>query len=152
MRPVLKIGLIALLGLSAAGCGSTFKARGKVVKGGAPFVPGEGLALRVTFVPAGGESFTTVYTANVNQKDGTFEVAGNDARGLPPGKYRVAVFLTKGMSDQFKDKYGLTNSKFVFDVEPGSEIVVDLGDEADHAAEAKPKVKEKGKKKGREDK
>ncbi len=48
-------------------------------------------------------------------------------KGLPPGKYRVAVQLLKKKQDLFGGKYDAQKSPFVFDIDAGTkEVVVDL--------------------------
>ena len=91
---------LASAALAAAGCGPSgvVAASGKVVKAGAPYAVPAGQTLRVTFHAAevkdaagkdvgAGQS----YPAIVRPEDGTFTVPGPDGRGIPPGKYRVAI-------------------------------------------------------------
>jgi hypothetical protein len=99
------------------------------VKSGAPFLPGEGEFVRVTFVPvvAGEKPAEDFYVAEYNRDDGTFQVAGKDRRGMPPGRYRVAVELDKRRKDLLKGKFDAERSPFVFDVDGSTgEIVIDL--------------------------
>jgi hypothetical protein len=119
-----------VLASCAAGCSSQqLTTRGRVHKGGAPFLPGKGEFVRVTFVPihADGKRVEDYYVAQVNPTDGTFQVAGKDLRGMPPGKYRVAVELDKHRSDLLKGRFDAERSPFVFDVDASTpEIVIDL--------------------------
>jgi hypothetical protein len=127
-----RIGLLAaalLVALAAGGCGKTMlKTKGRVVKDGKPFLPGEGEFVRVTFVPlADGDRPADYYVAEYNRADGTFQVAGKDGKGMPPGKYRVAVELDRKRKDLLGGKYDADRSPFVFDVDGRtSEIVIDL--------------------------
>src|SRR6516164_10313358 len=103
-----------LLGLLSAGCGSNMiKAKGRVVKGGQPFVPGEGEGLRIFFVPAVSpvDRYDS-YIAVFNKDDSSFVVVGKDGQGLPPGNYRVSLELMKQKSDQFNSKYTGMRSPF----------------------------------------
>jgi hypothetical protein len=105
------------------------KTKGRVLKDGAPFVAGTGEFVRVTFVPIfeGGKLADDFYVAQVNSKDGTFVAAGKDLRGMPPGKYRVAIELDKRRSDQLHGQFSAEASPFVFDVDGNTqEIVIDL--------------------------
>jgi hypothetical protein len=111
------------------GCGQKMlKTKGRVLKDGAPFLPGEGEFIRVTFVPlVTGKKVEDYFVAEVNNKEGTFVAAGKDLRGIPPGKYRVAIELDKGRSDLLQGKFNSEASPFVFDVdETTKEIVIDL--------------------------
>jgi hypothetical protein len=105
------------------------KTKGRVLKDGAPFLPGEGEFVRVTFVPIPepDKLVEDYYVAQYNGKNGTFEVAGKDLRGMPPGKYRVAIELDKRRSDQLGGQFSAESSPFVFDVDARTrEIVIDL--------------------------
>ena len=70
---------------------------------------------------------TIITFAMVNQTNGTFTPAGKDLKGMPAGKYRVAVELMKKKKDQFGGRYDAEKSPFVVDVDANTkEIVVDL--------------------------
>ena len=116
--------------LALTGCGqSQLMTRGRVEKGGVPFLPGKDEFVRVTFVPVfpDGKRVEDYYVAQYNGQDGTFQVAGKDLRGMPPGKYRVAGELDRHRSDQLKGKYNADRSPFVYDVDAATkEIVIDL--------------------------
>ena len=63
----------------------------------------------------------------MDQAAGTFTVAGKDLKGVPPGKYRVAVEWMKKKKDQLRGKFDTVNSPFKFDVDSSTkEIVIDL--------------------------
>jgi hypothetical protein len=127
---LLRFAVIALTLAAVAGCGSgLLTTRGRVLKGGAPFKPGPGQFVRVTFVPvlAPGKRAEDYYVAEYNAEDGTFQVAGKDRKGMPPGKYRVAVELDKSRADLLKGRFNADNSPFVYDVDSSTpEIVIDL--------------------------
>jgi hypothetical protein len=120
----------ALLCLVAAGCGDgKLRTRGRLMKGGQPFVPKEDEKIRVTFVPVlpDGKPPADHYHAEFNRTDATFQSAGKDKKGMPPGKYRVAVEFKQKNRDAFGGKFDENRSPFVFDVDSGSpEIVIDL--------------------------
>jgi hypothetical protein len=125
-----RFAVCALAVALAAGCGNNLlTTRGRVVKGGTPFKPGPGEFVRVTFVPVlpAGKRAEDYYVAEYNAADGTFQVAGKDRKGMPPGKYRVAVELDKHRSDLFRGKFDAERSPFVYDVDASTpEIVIDL--------------------------
>lgn len=128
--PMRRLFVFAFAMICLCGCGpKMLKTKGRVLKDGAPFLPGEGEFLRVTFVPLfeGGKLADDFYVAQVNSKDATFQVVGKDLRGMPPGKYRVAIELDRRRSDQLHGQFGPEASPFIYDVDSGSpEIVVDL--------------------------
>src|SRR5438045_3780080 len=115
---VLLVGLV--IGLLAAGCGgpALLKAKGRVLKGGTPFLPAQDEAVRVMFVPVpeGGERVSDYYMATYNREDGTFQAAGKDGRGLPPGKYRIAVEHVRDKRDLLKGAFDADHSPFVREV------------------------------------
>ena len=115
----------------AGGCGKTMlRPKGRVVKGGAPFLAKEGEFVRVTFLPifsAATKGPADAYAAEVDQETSEFIVSGKDGRGLPPGKYRVGIELDKHRSDLLKGKFGQDKSPFVFDIDTSTkELVLDL--------------------------
>jgi hypothetical protein len=131
MRSIRPLVAAVVLGLLASGCGGSglLKTRGRVMKGGAPFLPGPGQDVRVTFVPVlpNNQRAHDYYVAHYNDADGTFQVVGKDLKGLPPGRYRVMIELEEKRRDLFKGKFDDTKSPFVFDVDGGTgEIVIDL--------------------------
>ena len=59
--------------------------------------------------------------------EGSFELIGPDAKGIPPGKYRVAVVLAPyGGRDFFKGKYSREKSKIEVEVKEGEDLVIDV--------------------------
>jgi hypothetical protein len=123
--------VVAALGLVVlSGCGDgRLNARGRILKGGAPFTVPEEDYIRVTFFPVteNGTPPKNTYAADFNGADGTFRAAGPDGRGIPPGKYRVALEYLRGRKDLFKGAYDGDRSPYVFDVSAGmSEMVIDV--------------------------
>ncbi len=111
-----------------SGCGSTLlKTKGRVVKNGAPFVPGAGEVFRLTFVPMLKEGNPSdLYAAQFNSEDGTFQVVGKDLKGMPPGKYRVWIEY-KSRRQPLKGNFDDKNSPYLYDVDAGTkELVIDL--------------------------
>jgi hypothetical protein len=121
---------VAALVMLVAGCGDgMLTPKGRVVKSGAPITLKPGEDLGVFFYPLtdDGKLGTTVYPALFQAADSSFRVTGSDRRGMPPGKYRVAVKLKLNKKDLFKGAYDMTNSPFVIDVDSKiGEIVIDL--------------------------
>jgi hypothetical protein len=130
MRRLFSAAAVVGLCLLAAGCGDgRLRTRGRVMKGGQPLVPKEDESVRVTFVPIlpGGKPPADHYFAEFNRADATFQSAGKDKKGMPPGKYRVAVEYKKQRRDVLGGVYDENHSPFVFDVDSGTpEIVIDL--------------------------
>ncbi len=123
-----RLFLVASVAVSAVGCGSPLlKTRGRVLKGGSPFLAKQGEFVRVTFVPVTVTGPADAYVAEVDRATGEFHVAGKDGKGMPPGRYRVSVELDKRRSDLLRGKFGQDKSPFVFDVDANTkEIVIDL--------------------------
>jgi hypothetical protein len=102
---------------------------GKVIKGGAPLTVPEDQYVRVTFFPvtADGGSPKNTYAANYNRTSGTFTAVGGDGKGIPPGKYRVAIEHVKNGGDALKGAFDGDRSPFVFDIDRQSRsLVIDL--------------------------
>ncbi len=122
--------LAAAATLAVAGCGDQMlQPRGKLLKGGQPIPPAEGQSIRVTFVPIApdGKPPADYYYAETDQATATFRPAGKDGRGLPPGKYRVAVEIMVKKKDALNGRFDPEKSPYVFDVSAKSgEIVIDL--------------------------
>jgi hypothetical protein len=146
--------LIAPL-FAAQGCsrGNSVWVTGKLLKGGNPYQAPTGQLVYVTFVAMeikdgsgkdipGGEPFT----AEVDQATGTFSVPGRDRRGIPPGKYRIAVTqkmtretfdatkpqVKKGRktadreTDTLANRFGVETSPIVRVVKGGEVLAIDL--------------------------
>jgi hypothetical protein len=120
----------AALCLLVAGCGEVkLRTSGRVMKDGQPLVPKDGESVRVTFVPLppDGSPPADHYFAEFNPADGTFHSSGKDRKGMPPGKYRVAVEYKRNKQDVFNGKFDENRSPYVFDIDAHTtEIVIDL--------------------------
>jgi hypothetical protein len=117
--------------LLAAGCSrGTFNTRGTVLKDGQPIKVTEDQALRILLVPMpeDGSQPKDYYVAEFQASDSTFRVRGKDGKGMPPGKYRVALELLENRKDLLKGAFGPDNSPHVVTIQSGSdEITVDVG-------------------------
>jgi hypothetical protein len=128
MRSTRYVIALLLLVAVASGCGpKLLKTKGRVVKNGAPFIPAEGEVFRLTFVPILKEGNPSdLYAAQFNMQEGTFQVAGKDLKGMPPGKYRVWIEY-KSKRQALRGNFDDENSPYVFDVDARTtEIVIDL--------------------------
>jgi hypothetical protein len=158
LRPDPTIAATLSLALLFTGCGSSNAVRvnGKLLKGGVGYSPPEGHRVSVIFyameVRGSGDKAVGTnepFQAQFNPKESTFEVPGPDGRGIPPGKYRVAVIerLTRDAltaqehtaskpsskaldvnreTDFLKNQFGPKTSPIVREVTGSSEILVDL--------------------------
>jgi hypothetical protein len=132
MRLTLRILVCAVIAASALGCGNSglIKAKGRVVKGGQPFLAPEGEGVRRVFEPASIPQGATQYdsfAAEYHPDDGTFEVQGKNGLGLPPGAYRVSLQILQHKEDVLNG--GATGKKSPFTCEvtnAGGEVVIDL--------------------------
>jgi hypothetical protein len=128
-RQLLAAGL-CLWVLSGCGGNGRLRTKGRVVKGGVPLTVPEEEYVRVTFFPvtADGKPPKNTYAVRYNGADGTFRAVGPDGKGIPPGKYRIAVeHEGKKRRDLLQGAYDGDRSPFVFDVDSSTkEIVIDL--------------------------
>jgi hypothetical protein len=151
--------LIAPL-VACAGCGESTNhvwVTGKLLKGGATYVPPKDQLVYVTLVglEIQDQSGKTVqsgqpFWAEVDQESGTFVVPGTEGQGIPPGRYRVAVTqkierealnATKSQqkkgapvnreTDMLANRFGMGTSPIIREVKTRGELVIDL----DHPTE-----------------
>src|SRR6266566_2333159 len=104
MHRILTSALVLAFLFTFVGCGKgdgKLRTKGRLLKGGEEYVPEEDEFIQITFVPipADGQPAKDYYWADVDQDTGTFAPAGKDRKGLPPGRYRVAVELMKQKKD-----------------------------------------------------
>jgi hypothetical protein len=142
-----------VIGLLTVGCGdsSRIKAKGRVMKGGQPYLLPEGEGFRIFFVPLDsqdGVHFDS-YAAIYDPQTGSFEVHGKDGKGLPTGKYRVDLQLMKSKEDLLGGKLLGKGSPLVLEVAgKANDLVIDLDaakfDSLLAASQAKAAKKGKG--------
>jgi len=107
----------------AFGCGGGGGAvKGKVLRGGQPIKVGDKGMVQVRFIAE-----DNGYTAPV-AADGSFTLTGNEGKGIPAGKYKIAVlaydpYPTK---DLLGGKFSAMATPINRDVKPGDEVVIDL--------------------------
>jgi hypothetical protein len=131
MKPPLPLYLAAVCLVVLSGCGGDgrLNTRGKIVKGGNPFTVPDEEYVRVTFFPVttDGKPPANTYAAVYDGTKGTFRAVGPDGKGIPPGKYRIAVEHEAKRKDKFGGVYDGDRSPFVFDIDSATkEIVIDL--------------------------
>ena len=118
------------LGVLISGCGSgKLQTKGRILKNGAAYIPAEGDIVRVMFVPIteGNERVTDFHAAIVDPEDGTFQAAGRDGQGVPPGKYRIAVEHLRNRADLLKGAFDAVHSPFVCELKSSAdEVTIDL--------------------------
>ena len=132
---IVRLSVVAIVVATiAAGCGSanTIKVKGRLVKGGQPYIIKEKEGLRIFFEPEGGgekasaEKAGDSYSAQYDRADGTFHVTGKDGAGMPPGNYRILLELRLNREDQFKGAFG-KNSPLTCTIDSSNrDIVIDL--------------------------
>jgi hypothetical protein len=140
MRNVFRVAPWFLVAMLMTGCGSgSVVAKGRLTNKGEPYRCENGVAVHMTFLSlAEGSPEGGAYPAEY-YRDGTFRVVGANGRGLPPGKYRVAVQAMKQKHDLLQGAYGAQNSPLVCEVKGASqEVALDLGPSADQRAVAPP--------------
>jgi hypothetical protein len=150
MRSHRHLLLCALIALLCAGCGSSglIKAKGRIMKGGQPYLANDGEGLRIFFepleIPQGSTHYDS-FAAEYHAEDGTFQVQGKNGLGLPPGHYRVSLQLMKNREDVFAGKATGKKSPFTCEVTgQQGEVVINL----DQVQAASPQVGAKTRRKG----
>jgi hypothetical protein len=128
MKPVACGLLVLLVGLLSAGCGSgRLKPHGRLLKDGAPYLPGPDEVVHISFVPAGEGAAEAAAPATFNRDHGTFQVVGAQGQGVSPGRYRVCVQVIKKKKDLLRGAFGAAKSPFVRDVTRNSgDLTLDL--------------------------
>jgi hypothetical protein len=145
--------------VACAGCGDAGNnvwVKGKLLKGGTAYVPPKDQVVTVTFVGLeiqdnSGKPIQAAepFQAEVDQESGIFSVPGTEGRGIPPGKYRVAVTQKlmreaynaanpkkpkRGVNretDLLANRFGLDTSPIIREVKSSGDWTIDL----DHPAE-----------------
>jgi hypothetical protein len=141
--------------LATSGCGAprTIPLSGRLLRGEKPFTAAEGQALGLTFVaaeaikdPSSGTVLAAEgepFPADIRPDDGTFRVPGREGRGIPPGKYRVTVYLRQREApanapsrpggakfDRDKDllggRFDATKSPIVREITDSTALTIDL--------------------------
>ena len=128
-RPILFLLTSLALGVLISGCGGPgrLQIKGRVLKNGAPYLPPDGDIVRVMFVPISKERVTDFHAATFNPEDGTFQVMARDGKGVPPGKYRIAIEHLHHRADIFKGRGDAERSPFECEVNTSAdEVTIDL--------------------------
>lgn len=121
--------ITVLLLCAGPGCGggdNKLKVTGKIVKGSVGFTVPDDEYVRVTFFPvtADGGPPKNTYAAEYSNRDGTFRALGGDGKGIPRGRYRVAVEHEKKGGDALKGKFDGDRSPFEFDIDRNTTLLV----------------------------
>jgi hypothetical protein len=144
--------VVAFLSLSLVGCspdnktaeGRT-KPKGRILENGLPIkvrtanLPPGDPGMSVTFIKIGSvDAGQEIEAQIIDAAEGSFELIGPDAKGIPPGKYRVAVTLAPfGGSDFFKGKYSREKSKIEVEVKEREDLVIDVANYASVTSSAR---------------
>jgi len=127
-RSVLLFVPCLVLCLAASGCGGGgSKVTGKVVNNGQPFSLSDKGLIQLLFIPEGHDQGQQ-FPASTNKPDGSFEVAGPEGKGLPPGKYRISVqvFDPYPTTDKLDGKFLKEKSPIVKDISGSQSITIDV--------------------------
>jgi hypothetical protein len=152
VRTAFLVAISAAISLSSSGCGSTNDVwvTCEILRNGRPFSVPETHSVQVTFYALetkdenGKVNSTNEPYAAARRGDGKFEVPGPEGRGIPPGKYRIAVIhKPKGTNaapkpkskrevadrefDFLRDRFGPQTSPIVRTIDTkSSQVVIDL--------------------------
>jgi len=109
---------------------------GKVVRDGTPVKSQQDQPLNLSFNGTDAKGAAVVFPAAVDS-DGNFSVKGTDGKGIPPGKYKLAVAVSGGGSDPagiakmaaLNKDFAAANAKLEYEVTADSpqKIQVDVG-------------------------
>jgi len=96
--------------------------KGKVLKGGQPLKVSDKGMVQVRFV-----SENSAPSAQVGP-DGSFTMTGTDGKGIPAGKYKIAVFAFDPYptKDLLGGKFSEQKTTIEREVKPGQELVIDV--------------------------
>ncbi len=144
IRTCLLSGLIAFcLGCSGGTGGGAaegrVKPRGRILENGLPLkvdasqLPPGDVGLQVKFIKIGGVDAGTEYDARITDVEKCmFELVGTDGKGIPPGKYRVAIRMgafslgDEDGGDLLKGRFSRERSKIEIEVKEGEDVVIDI--------------------------
>jgi hypothetical protein len=132
-----------VLALAAAGCTATdapapipsrIVPKCRIVKNGTPVKPpGRNLppgdsGFQLTFIRIGSDDAPKAIQALLfAEEPGTFELLGQDGKVIPPGRYRVAIFLgPEGGKDALEGKFGRDNSPIEVEIREGEDLTIEL--------------------------
>ena len=133
--------LLASFSLPLGGCASKnrtaegrTKPKGRILENGLPIkirtenLPPGDSGMKVTFIKIGSADAGEEIQAQITDAaEGSFELIGADAKGIPPGKYRVVILMApEGGTDHFKGKYSREKSKIEVEVKDGEDLVIDV--------------------------
>jgi hypothetical protein len=141
--PRVTLAAVTLAAFTLAGCGPSSgpgtaegrtKPKGKILENGLPIkvrtenLPPGDPGMKVTFIKIGSADAGDEINAQIiDAKEGTFELIGADAKGIPPGKYRVVIVMApEGGTDYFKGKYSREKSKIEVEVKANEDLVIDV--------------------------
>jgi hypothetical protein len=81
----------------------------------------------VTFIPVNAAGPGGGISAGIlAEEPGAFELADQNGRPIPPGRYRVAVALGPEGRDELQGKFGPENTPIEVEVKEGQDVVIDL--------------------------
>jgi len=134
MRALTTLACCLTLCLLFTACASEeklVKVNGKLKEGEQPFKMDPNGSISVSFVPivAEGTHFST-YPATVERTDMSFVVPGRKGKGIPPGKYRVAIQLrTPEASEKINEqnqRLSKQHSPIMVEVNDETPLIIDV--------------------------
>ena len=131
MRNVLTAFCVLAL-VAASGCGlgavKAYHVTGKVTNGGKSPLPDPKNGLTITFMPLDPNARKVTYTAALGE-DNSFEVFAPDGKGIPAGKYKVALMMMAPgapMEAKVNDQFSSSKSPIEVDVTGDQFVDIDL--------------------------
>lgn len=126
MRAILLTAVLTTVVLLSGCAGGTVRPSGKILRNGQPVQLSDKGVIVLNFLPESGDKLGVTYAADT-KPDGTFTITGPERKGIPPGKYKVAVELYDPYptTDLLKGKYAPGATTLTAEVGSG-EVVVDV--------------------------
>lgn len=130
--PGLPLLFVMLLFLSACSSGEKhIKAKGNLHYNNQPYVVKHNGSLTVKFIPVlEADQHFDAYLADINRTDGSFVVTGRSGKGIPAGKYRIAVeqrvMDTPREVQEMNEHFSPANSKILREIIDETPIIIDL--------------------------
>jgi hypothetical protein len=106
-------------------------AKGQLLYEGKPFKVDPKAGVTIKFIPVvePGKPYTSFTSRPDNREEMTFQVTGPTGRGIPLGKYKIAVFLIAGdtpNADEINEQFSDQNTKVERDVQSDEPLRIDL--------------------------
>lgn len=125
--------VLALVAASGCGAGSSklVHVKGKLTNNGKSPLPNPQGGITIVLLPVGPDAKKATYPATpFNQDDNSFEVPGPEGKGIPVGKYKVALNMllpaSSPVADKINDQFASGKTPIEFDITGDQTLDIDL--------------------------